>query len=146
MKKLQLLTLLALSGIAIQASDCDRGCTDESMDSKIERQRTRTQEQKDAYLSSKGNIRKETPEFRLIIKALEYKAQRVEGKISEEQFIKVMDNKEHTYRNNLKQNHVDFGDEQEMFLKFCKTSSLTEIASRLEDMKASGQQFMDQQS
>jgi hypothetical protein len=148
MKKLQILVLLALSTIAIQA-DYGHDPVDESIDAKIARQQARTQEEKDAYLANKAekfNFRKETPEFRLIIKALEYRADQVEGRITEEHFLNIMENKEKTYKHNLGKNDRIFGDEESAFLEFCKIASLTEIASKIEEMKACNQQFIDQQS
>jgi hypothetical protein len=144
MKKLQLLMMTMLSTAIVQAST--GGLENESIDNKIARQKMRTSKEKGDHLASKGNIRKETPEFRLIIKALEYRASQVEGKITEDHFLKVMKNKEQTYHENLKHNNIEFGNEQQAFLEFCKTASLSEIASRLEEMKDSAEQFMDQRS
>ncbi len=146
MKKLQILTIALLATASINASNCGRGPADETFDQKIARQRARTQEQKDNYLESKEckvGFRHQTPAVRLLIKAIEYRANLEGNAITQEQFNDIMANKEATYRHNLKQNNIAFGAEQAALLDFCKTAPASQLALKLEAIKAAGQEFMD---
>ena len=128
MKKLYIVALATFTGLNVYASQY----ANESIEAKVTRHEGRTDTELEKNYTRKQErfgeeFQEQSPEQRLILKAIEYRVKFENGEMNEHHFNKIMQSKKRTFKYNLNKKERAFGKSEAEFFNKCKTASSAEL-------------------